>query len=211
MKTPNCPAGHGEMTLRRLDKSTTFRGVDVAYQTETFVCRECDFEVANVDQAGKTQRAISEAYRKAKGLLTSEEIKSGRKRLGLTQKNLADLLSVGIASIKRWETGIIQSQSMDRILRATLNRHIGASFDDFLEEEGILQEVEAASIKGALAFQIEREMRSKGLSKRAMSKKMNASRSSLKRLLDPENEAVTLRTMRKAAAALGKRIRVEFL
>jgi putative zinc finger/helix-turn-helix YgiT family protein len=196
------------MALRRLDKNTHFRGVDVAYQAEAYVCRECGLEVANIDQAGKTQRAIADAYREAKGLLTSEEIKIGRKRLGLTQKDLADLLSVGIASIKRWETGIIQSQSMDRILRATLNPRIGAS-DDFWEEDGILQEIEAASIKRALAFQLEREMKNKGLSKRAMSKRMNASRSSLKRLLDPENEAVTLKTMRKAAAALGKRMRVE--
>jgi putative zinc finger/helix-turn-helix YgiT family protein len=209
MKVPNCPAGHGEMTLRRLDKNTAFRGVDVAYQAEAFVCRECGLEVADVAQAGATQRAISDAYRKAKGLLTGEEIKGGRKRLGLTQKDLADLLSVGIASIKRWETGIIQSQSMDRILRATLNPHIGGAFNDSLGEDGILQEVEAASIKRALAFQIEREMKSKGLSKRAMSKRMNASRSSLKRLLDPENEAVTLKTMMRAAAALGKRMRVE--
>ena len=209
MKIPNCPLGHGEMTLRRLDKNTVFRGVDVAYQTESFVCRECGLEVADVHRAGATQRAISDAYRKAKGLLTSEEIKNGRKRLGLTQKDLADLLSVGIASIKRWETGIIQSQSMDRILRATLNCGIGGSFDDSLADEGILQEAEAASIKRALAFQIEREMKRKGLSKRAMSKKMNASRSSLKRLLDPENEAVTLKTVMKAAAALGKRMRVD--
>ncbi len=210
MKIPNCPAGHGEMTLRRLNKNTIFRDVEVAYQTEAFACRECGLEVADVDQAGATQRAISDAYRKAKGLLTSEEIKSGRKRMGFTQKDLADLLSVGIASIKRWETGIIQSPSMDHILRLTLNKHIGGSFDDFLDKEGILQEIEAASIKRVLSFQIEQEMKNKGLSKAAMAKKMNTSRTSLDRLLNPENDSVTLKTMTKAASVLGKRLRVEF-
>lgn len=210
IKIPDCPSGHGEMELRRLNRKTTFRGVDVAYQTEAFVCRECGLEVANVKQAGATQRAISDAYRKAKGLLTGEEIKEGRKRLGLSQKDLADIMSVGIASVKRWEAGIIQSQSMDHILRLTLNKHIGDSFDDFLDKDSILQEVEAASIKRVLAFQIEREMKNKGLSKTAMAKKMNASRTSLDRLLNPENDSVTLKTMTKAASVLGKRLRVEF-
>jgi antitoxin HicB len=93
---------------------------------------------------------------------------------------------------------------------STNNKYIGSSFDDFLEEEGILQEVEAASIKRVLAFQIEQEMKRRGLSKTAMAKKMDTSRTSLDRLLDPKNDAVTLKTMTKAASVLGKRLRVEF-
>ncbi len=93
---------------------------------------------------------------------------------------------------------------------ATNNKYIGGSFDDFLEEEGILQEVEAAAIKRVLAFQIEQEMKKRGLSKTAMAKKMDTSRTSLDRLLDPNNHAVTLKTMTKAASVLGKRLRFEF-
>ena len=93
---------------------------------------------------------------------------------------------------------------------STNNKYIGSSFDDFLEEEGILQEVEAASIKRVLAFQIEQEMKRRGLSKTAMAKKMDTSRTSLDRLLDPKNDAVTLKTMTKAGSVLGKRLRVEF-
>jgi DNA-binding phage protein len=93
---------------------------------------------------------------------------------------------------------------------ATNNKYIGSSFDDFLEEVGILQEVEAASTKRVLAFQIEQEMKRRGLSKTAMAKKMDTSRTSLDRLLDPHNDAVTLKTMTKAASVLGKRLRVEF-
>jgi hypothetical protein len=89
------------------------------------------------------------------------------------------------------------------------NRYIGSSFDDFLEEEGILQEVEEGSIKRVLAFQIEREMKTKGLSKTAMAKRMDTSRPSLDRLLNPTNESVTLNTMKKAASVLGRRLRIE--
>jgi len=88
------------------------------------------------------------------------------------------------------------------------NRHIGTSFDDFLEEEGILQEVEAVAVKRVLAFQVEQEMKEKGLTKSAMAKLMKTSRGALDRLLDPQNTSVTLHTMDRAAAALGKRIKL---
>lgn len=88
------------------------------------------------------------------------------------------------------------------------NQHIGTSFDDFLEEEGILQEVEAVAVKRVLAFQVEQEMKEKGLTKSAMAKLMKTSRGALDRLLDPQNTSVTLHTMDRAAAALGKRIKL---
>lgn len=88
-------------------------------------------------------------------------------------------------------------------------KHIGSDFEDFLEEDGILQEVSEASIKRVLAFQIKQEMENKGLSKSAMAKRMNTSRPSLDRLLNPNNESVTLNTMKKAAAVLGRRLHLE--
>ncbi len=91
------------------------------------------------------------------------------------------------------------------------NKHIGSDFDDFLEEEGILQEVEAASIKRVLAFQINNEMKKWGLSKTDMAKKMKTSRAALYRLLNPDNDAVTLKTLWKAASVLGKRLKVELV
>lgn len=94
----------------------------------------------------------------------------------------------------------------------TINEnYIGSDFEDFLEEEGILQEVTEASIKRVLAYQIRQEMKNKGLSKAAMAKKMNTSRPSLDRLLNPDNAAVTLNTMAKAASALGRRLKVELV
>jgi antitoxin HicB len=91
------------------------------------------------------------------------------------------------------------------------NIHIGSSFDDFLEEEGLLDECTESAIKKVIAYQINEMMQKKHLSKTAMANQMGTSRASLERLLDPDNEAVTLKTMKKAASVLGKRLSVEFV
>jgi hypothetical protein len=87
----------------------------------------------------------------------------------------------------------------------------GSTLDAFLTEEGILEEATEHAIKGALAWQIDREMRARSLSKTAMAKEMRTSRAQLDRLLDPENSSVTLHTLHRAAAILGKRLRVELV
>jgi len=114
----NCPNGHGLLEIRKLDKRMGFRGVDIAFQTEHYVCPVCGIEVGSIDQTAAIQRAISDAYRKKVGLLTSTEIREGREKLDLTQKAFAEQMTIGIASIKRWEGGLIQTKSMDKILRA---------------------------------------------------------------------------------------------
>ncbi len=93
----------------------------------------------------------------------------------------------------------------------THNSHIGSSLDDFLEEDGILAEVNAVALKRILAWQILQEMDRKGLSKSQMAASMSTSRSSLDRLLDPCNTSITLKTMDRAAAILGKRLRIELV
>ncbi|MFT4041221.1 MAG: hypothetical protein QM692_23770 [Thermomicrobiales bacterium] len=87
--------------------------------------------------------------------------------------------------------------------------HIGSTFDDFLDEEGIREEVEAHAIKRVLAWQIQQEMVTQGLSKSAMARRMKTSRTQLERLLDPGNERVQLDTMQRAAAAIGRSLRLE--
>jgi DNA-binding Xre family transcriptional regulator len=84
--------------------------------------------------------------------------------------------------------------------------YIGSQFDDFLAEEGILQETEQAAIKRVLAMQLMELMTAQKINKTEMAKRMKTSRSSLDRLLDPENESVTLVTIEKAAEVLGKRL-----
>uniref|UniRef100_C6DYA4 Uncharacterized protein n=1 Tax=Geobacter sp. (strain M21) TaxID=443144 RepID=C6DYA4_GEOSM len=89
------------------------------------------------------------------------------------------------------------------------DKHIGSNFDDFLEEEGLRADAEAAAIKRVIAHQIELEMKHANLSKTAMAEKMHTSRTALDRLLDPTNVSVTLQTLERAALALGKNLKVE--
>lgn len=93
----------------------------------------------------------------------------------------------------------------------THNSHIGSSQDDFFEEDGILAEVNAVTLKRILAGQIFQGMDRKGLSKSQMAASMSTSRSSLDRLLGPCNTSITLKTMDRAAAILGKRLRIELV
>ena len=87
--------------------------------------------------------------------------------------------------------------------------HIGSDFDEFLADEGLLSETEATAVKRVIAFQLTQFMAGNELSKTAMAKRMQTSRSALDRLLNPSNPSVTLQTMDRAARALGKRLRIE--
>jgi len=89
------------------------------------------------------------------------------------------------------------------------NKHIGSPFSEFLDEEGIRDEVEAHAIKQVLAWQIQQEMTAQGLSKSEMARRMKTSRTQLDRLLDPSNESVQLDTMQRAAAAVGRSLHLE--
>lgn len=89
--------------------------------------------------------------------------------------------------------------------------HSGSTFESFLEEEGILEEVDAAAIKRVIAWQLSKAMKKRNLSKKAMAERMGTSRSQLDRLLDPENNSVHLQTIARAARAVGKRLRIEMV
>jgi len=91
------------------------------------------------------------------------------------------------------------------------NQHLGDTLDDFLEEDGMLAEVEAVAIKRVIAFQIEQLMNEQKLSKSEMARRMQTSRAAVDRLLDPGNESATLTTLEKAALALGKRLEVALI
>jgi antitoxin HicB len=89
------------------------------------------------------------------------------------------------------------------------NSHIGSSFDDFLKEDGIYEEVTAIAVKRVLAWQIEQARLAQGLSKSALARQMNTSRTQVERLLDPTNTQVQLDTLQRAAKALGRKLVVE--
>lgn len=88
------------------------------------------------------------------------------------------------------------------------NKHVGGDFDEFLQEQDMLAGAEAVAAKRVLSFQIEKEMKKKGLTKVEMATRMRTSRTAVDRLLDPENISVTLNTMETAALVLGKKLRI---
>jgi antitoxin HicB len=88
---------------------------------------------------------------------------------------------------------------------------IGSSFDDFLREEGVYEEVTARAIKRVITRQLGVLMQQQGLTKSELAKRMETSRAQLDRLLDPENEAVTLATLTRAAHAVGRNLRMELV
>lgn len=88
---------------------------------------------------------------------------------------------------------------------------IGSSFDDFLDEQGVLEETHTVAVKRVLAWQIRQAMDEQHLSKVAMAERMQTSRSQLDRLLDPDNAGVQLDTLERAAQAVGRRLRVELV
>lgn len=90
-------------------------------------------------------------------------------------------------------------------------KNIGSAFDSFLREEGTYEDVSAAAIKRVLARQVSAAMEERCLSKAEMARRMRTSRAALDRLLDPEYEAVTLTTLRKAAQAVGREVRIELV
>lgn len=90
-------------------------------------------------------------------------------------------------------------------------KNIGSSFDSWLREEGICEETSSIAIKRVLARQVEAAMKEQNVSKTEMAKRMHTSRASLDRLLDPDNDAVTLSTLQKAATAVGREIRLELV
>jgi len=92
-----------------------------------------------------------------------------------------------------------------------VNNHVGSNFDDFLNDEGLLEQTGATAIKRVIAYQLHDAMRHRHLTKTQMAKKMNTSRSAVERLFDPGNNSVTLVTLNKAAAAVGKKLKVELV
>ncbi len=90
-----------------------------------------------------------------------------------------------------------------------MNQHTGSDFDDFLAEEGILEEVTARAHKRLLALQLQDVMNESQLTKTELAERMETSRSQLDRLLDPENTSITLESLERLAHAVGKRLVVK--
>ncbi len=93
----------------------------------------------------------------------------------------------------------------------TRNKHRGSSVRDFLKEDGLLEEVEAAALKRALALKVADLMEQQDFNKTTMAAEMRTSRAAIYRILDPENTSVTLTTLNKVARSLGRKLKIELI
>jgi putative zinc finger/helix-turn-helix YgiT family protein len=109
------------MRLKNVTRELPFRGKQVKFRPRHYVCPVCGIEADDLGLAAENQKALSDAYRATARLLTGEQIIERRAKLGWTQEDLARTANVGIASIKRWETGQIQTRAMDDVLRRALS------------------------------------------------------------------------------------------
>ena len=88
---------------------------------------------------------------------------------------------------------------------------IGSSFEDWLIEQGLLEDATNFAIKSVLAWQVEQYMNQNGLTKTAMARRMKTSRAALNRLLDPKNDSITLKTLQNAARTVGARVELNLV
>lgn len=88
---------------------------------------------------------------------------------------------------------------------------VGSSFEDYLAEEGTLEETTAVAVKRVLAWQLEQAMERRQISKSAMARAMRTSRSQLDRILDPDNDHIRLDTLTSAAKVLDLSLRIELV
>ncbi len=93
----------------------------------------------------------------------------------------------------------------------TRNKHRGSSFQDFLKKDGILEEVEAAALKRALAMKVADLMEKREFNKTMLAAELRTSRAAVNRILDPENTSVTLITLNKVARSLGRKLKIELV
>ena len=88
-------------------------------------------------------------------------------------------------------------------------KNIGSSFDDFMQEESLLDSSTAVALKRVIAWQIDQEMKAQKLTKTEPAKRMHTSRAALNRLLDENDANLTLTTLASAAAALSKKVNLQ--
>ena len=91
------------------------------------------------------------------------------------------------------------------------NKHRGTALDSFLEEQGVLGEFQARAIKELIAWQLAEAMRDRKISKSALAVLMRTSRTQINRVLDPSDGNVTIKTLQRAAALMGRRVQLELV
>jgi predicted transcriptional regulator len=94
---------------------------------------------------------------------------------------------------------------------ARKNPHMGSSFESWLGDTGIREEVTAAAIKAVIAHQLASEMKKKKITKQRMAELMKTSRAQIDRLLDPDNGSATIESLQRAAKIVGRELRLQLV
>jgi len=111
---------------------------------------------------------------------------------------------------KRLKMSKARQQRLIEIVRGSGNGHMGSSIDDFLKAEGIFEEAQAEAIKEVVAWQLAEAMKQQKISKNKMAMLLKTSRTQVDRLLDPKND-ITLGSLQRAAAMVGRRVSIELV
>lgn len=115
MKCVECGKGRMRMRLARVPHE--IRGLKFEVEDRVNVCDACGFITIPLARADEHGRLVDATYRRLAGILTAEEIREARQRLGMSQREFAEYLGVGEASVKRWETGVLPDKSSSDLIR----------------------------------------------------------------------------------------------
>lgn len=115
MKCVEC--GKGRMRMRLAKVPHEIRGLKFEVEDKVNICDSCGFITIPLARADEHGRLVDATYRRLAGILTAEEIREARQRLGMSQREFAEYLGVGEASVKRWETGVLLDKSSSDLIR----------------------------------------------------------------------------------------------
>lgn len=124
---------NGEFETRRGESvEQVFRGETFVVRGDIEVCQHCGWRKVTDNQAETLARRTVDAYRRKHGLLTEDEIRAWRKRLGMSQVAFAEFVGVSPITVKRWETGQVQEPIYDRAMRERCQHHAADSIPRWL-------------------------------------------------------------------------------
>jgi len=144
----------GKMTSKLTEMTARVRGEEIPVRAEAMVCGKCGFQVLTDEQSNAYTVASADAYRVKHGLLTSGELKGIRSRLGMSQQALANYLKAGVASVKRWESGLVQDEAMDQLIR--LKGDLKAARENVTQLEARVESTPSASRVQVVVLQASR-------------------------------------------------------
>jgi putative zinc finger/helix-turn-helix YgiT family protein len=112
-----CKTCNVEMDEKLVELEDEYRGETLTVSATGYVCPQCNGDWFGLDDVAEYGRHVADAYRRKHRLLTSNDIREARERLGMSQEAFARFLDVGAASVKRWEWGLVQDRSLDKLIR----------------------------------------------------------------------------------------------